>query len=128
VAFREDGLEILTDDPRQKKGLEYIKDRVIERFGTTGVQECLERLVLDMLDMIAVYPVEDETKLCDKYGNVLPDAYLIRRGANARDLAYLVHTDLGEKFIRAINCRTKRIIGAEYALEDGDIIKIIAHR
>ncbi len=128
VSFREGGLDILTDDPRQRKGLEYIKDRVIERFGTTGVQECLERLVLDMLDMIAVYPVEDETKLCDKYGNVLPDAYLIRRGASARDLAYLVHTDLGEKFIRAINCRTKRIIGAEYALEDGDIIKIIAHR
>ncbi|MDY6984962.1 MAG: redox-regulated ATPase YchF [Candidatus Thermoplasmatota archaeon] len=122
------GFEIMTRDPRQRKGLEYIMERVMDRFGTTGVQECLEKLVFDMLDIIAVYPVENETKLCDKYGNVLPDAYLIKRGATARDLAYLVHTDLGEKFIRAINCRTKRVVGADYALEDGDIIKIISHK
>jgi len=123
-----EGFEILTDDPRQRKGLEYVKERVIDRFGSTGVYACFEKLVFDLMDMIAVYPVEDETKLCDKYGNVLPDAYLIKNGATARDLAYLVHTDLGDKFIRAINCRTKRIVGADYKLEDGDIIKIIAHR
>ncbi len=29
-------------------------------------------------------------------------------------------------FIRAIDCRSKRIIGKDYVLQDGDIIKIVA--
>jgi len=119
--------EIVTDDARQRKGLEYIKD-VLRKFGSTGAKECLERLVSDMLGMISVYPVEDENRLSDKDGNVLPDAYLVRRGATAKDLAYTVHTDLGDRFIRAINCRTKRVVGAEYELDEGDIIKIVARR
>ena len=32
----------------------------------------------------------------------------------------------GDNFIRAIDCRSKRIIGKDYVLQDGDIIKIVA--
>ncbi|MDI6856404.1 MAG: redox-regulated ATPase YchF [Candidatus Thermoplasmatota archaeon] len=115
--------EKLTD--RQRKGLEFIK-KVLEKFGTSGVQECIEQAVFKMLDYIVVYPVEDENKLTDKDGNVLPDAYLMKRGSTARELAYKVHTELGDKFIRAINARVKRVVGADYELHDGDVIKIIA--
>jgi len=79
-----------------------------------------------MLDLIVVYPVEDDTHLTDKENRVLPDAYLMPRGSTAKDLAYKVHTDLGDHFIRAIDARTHRVIGSDYELKDGDVIRIVA--
>ena len=109
----------------QKKALETIRQFLKEN-GSTGVQNCIETAVLEKLDLIAVYPVEDETHFTDSQGRVLPDAYLVPRESTALDLAYKVHTDIGDSFIRAIDCRSKRIIGKDYELQDGDIIKIVA--
>ena len=110
----------------QLKALERIKTTIVESKGT-GVQACIEKAVYELLDLMVVYPVEDENKLVDHDGNVLPDAFLIKKGSTAKELAYKVHTDLGEKFIRAIDARTKRVIGADTELKDGDIIKIAAN-
>ncbi len=109
----------------QLGALEKIRE-FMKIYGSTGVQEVLEMAVFSLLNMIAVYPVEDENKWTDKDGNVLPDVFLMPKGSTALDLAYKVHTDLGENFIRAINGRTKRILGHDYELQDGDVIKIIA--
>ena len=109
----------------QKKALETIRQFLKEN-GSTGVQNCIETAVLEKLDLIAVYPVEDETHFTDSQSRVLPDAYLVPRESTAHDLAYKVHTDIGDSFIRAIDCRNKRIIGKDYELQDGDIIKIVA--
>lgn len=110
---------------KQKKALEYIKTHVLHKYGSTGVQQCIKEAV-KMLNLIVVYPVEDDTHLTDKEGRILPDAYLVPLGSTAKDLAYKVHTDLGEHFIRAIDARTHRVIGAEHLLKDGDIIRVIA--
>jgi len=110
---------------KQLKGLEYIKQNVLQKYGSTGVQKCIEEAV-KMLNLIVVYPVEDETHLSDKEGRILPDAYLMPIGSNAKDLAYKVHTDIGDTFIRAIDARTHRIIGSDYKLKDGDVIRIVA--
>ena len=109
----------------QKKALQTIR-QFLKKNGSTGVQDCIETAVLEKLDLIAVYPVEDETHFTDSQGRVLPDAYLVPRESTAHDLAYKVHTDIGDRFIRAIDCRSKRIIGKDYELQDGDIIKIVA--
>lgn len=98
----------------------------LEANGSTGVQDVLEQVVFKVLDMIIVYPVEDEHKWMDKQERVLPDAYLMRRGSNARDLAYKVHSDLGDNFIRAIDGKTHMTIGHDHVLKDGDVIKIVA--
>ncbi len=111
----------------QKGALEKIAG-YLEEHGSTGVQSLLERAVLKDLDQIAVYPVEDETHLTDKQERVLPDVYLVPRGTTARELAFKVHTDLGERFIRAVDCRTKRVVGADHVLEDGDVVKVVAAR
>lgn len=111
----------------QKKALDKIAD-FMRVYGGTGVQKVIEHTVFELLEMIAVYPVEDENKWTDKDGNVLPDVYLFRKGATARDLAYRVHTELGENFIRAVDGRTKKILGHDYVLKDGDVIKIIAKK
>ena len=94
--------------------------------GSTGVQNCIETAVLEKLNLIAVYPVEDETHFTDGQDRILPDAHLLPRESTALDLAYKVHSDIGDSFIRAIDCRSKRIIGKDYELQDGDIIKIVA--
>ena len=109
----------------QINALKLISDFLDEN-GSTGVQECLEKAVLDKLDLIAIYPVEDETHFTDGQQRVLPDAFLIPRGSTALDLAYKVHTDIGDSFIRAIDCNSKRVIGRDHELSDGDIIKIVA--
>jgi len=109
----------------QRAALQKIKD-YLKIYNSTGVQDCLEKAVVEKLDLVAVYPVEDETHFTDGQGRVLPDAFLLSRGSTAIDLAYKVHSDIGDSFIRAIDCRSKRIIGKDHELQDGDIIKIVA--
>ena len=107
----------------QKAGLENIRALLAE-WKRTGVQECMNRVVFDLLDYIAVFPVEDENKWMDKNGVVLPDAYLMKNGSTTRDLAYQVHSDIGDSFLFAIDARTKRRLGEKHELKDGDMIKI----
>lgn len=111
----------------QKKALDKIAENVA-RFHGTGVQKCLETAAYQLLDLIIVYPVEDETKLTDHDGRVLPDAFLVKKGTTAKELAFKVHTDLGENFIRAINVRTHRTVGNDYVLQNDDVITIVSRK
>jgi ribosome-binding ATPase YchF (GTP1/OBG family) len=111
----------------QTKALEKIGESV-KRVHGTGVQACLEKAAFELLDLIIVYPVEDETRLTDHDGRVLPDAFLVPKGTTARGLAYKVHTDLGENFIRAINVRTHRTVGHDYELQDNDVLTIVSRK
>ncbi|MGC8816455.1 MAG: redox-regulated ATPase YchF [Candidatus Hadarchaeum sp.] len=112
---------------QQKMALEKIS-ALLKKFGSTGVQQVVDRAVYELLNLIVVYPVDDEHKLTDKNGNVLPDAFLVRKGTTAREFAYTIHTDLGEAFLYAIDARTKRRLGEDYELKDRDIIKIVSSR
>jgi len=120
-----DVLPTATLTEKQEEALERIRPW-LGAHGGTGIQRCLEEAVYRLLDLIVVYPVEDEHKWTDKEGRVLPDAFLLRRGSTAREMAYKVHTELGDHFIRAINGRTHMVIGQDHVLEAGDVIKIVA--
>jgi ribosome-binding ATPase YchF (GTP1/OBG family) len=109
----------------QKKALNYIKENVLDKYGGTGVQKALNKVIFDLLNMLVVFPVEDEHKMCDGKGNVLPDAILIRRGAHPRDLAYVIHTDIGESFMHAMDAKSCMRVSSDYELKSGDIISII---
>ena len=115
-----------TLNPAQQKGLDYVRDHVLKPLGETGVAKALEAAVFGLLHRIPVFPVEDESHLTDKEGRVLPDCHLVPPGTTARQLAYKVHTDLGEHFIRGIDCRTHRTIGHDHELKAGDVVKIVA--
>ena len=124
----DDHFEILKPEElseAQKKGLEYIQTNILDRYGSTGIQDVLNFGVFDLLDQIVVYPVQDENKYTDQKGNVLPDGILLKRGSNPRQLAYLVHTDIGDNFMHAVDARSKMRIASDYELKDGDIISII---
>lgn len=111
---------------KQTQALQLIRERVLAPHGGTGVLQALETAVFDLLKLIPVFPVEDDHRLSDKKGNILPDAHFVPRGATARDLAFKVHTDLGKHFIRAIDVRQKRTIGADHVLQPRDVIRIVA--
>jgi ribosome-binding ATPase YchF (GTP1/OBG family) len=90
------------------------------------VQELVNRAAFDLLDLIVVYPVEDEGKFSDHFGNALPDAVLLKKGSTALDLAARIHTDLANNFICAINARSRMKIGKEYVLKNCDVIRVIS--
>lgn len=124
----DDSFEILEPEKlsdAQKKALNYIKENVLDKYGSTGVQEALNNVIFNLLNMLVVFPVEDEHKMCDSKGNILPDAILIRKGAHPRDLAYVIHTDIGESFMHAMDARSCRRVSSDYELKSGDIISII---
>jgi hypothetical protein len=109
----------------QKAALEKIREFVL-RNGGTGVQQCLNTVVFDLLHYIVAYPVEDESHYSDKSGTVLPDAFLIKKGSTAKDLAYRVHTQIGDSFLFGVNARTKMRLGEKHELENNDIVKIVS--
>jgi len=110
----------------QTKALEAIREKVLLRFGSTGVQEAINTAFFKLLNMITVYPVEDIEHLADHNGKVLPHAYLVPYGTTARQLAYLIHTELGEGFIYAVEAREKKRIGEEHVLKDSDVVSIVS--
>ena len=109
----------------KNNGLEYIQTNILDVYGSTGVQEALNYGIFDLLDQIVVYPVQDENKYTDQKGNVLPDGFLVPKGSTPKELAYIVHTDIGDKFMHAVDARKKMRVASDYELQDGDIISIV---
>ncbi len=114
----------LTDE--QKRALEFIRG-IMEEWGGTGAQDVVNEAVFGAAARIVVYPVENENKLCDSEGRILPDAILLEKGSTARDLAYKIHSEIGDSFVRAIVIRpdgSKDVVGEDYVLSHGDVVKI----
>ncbi len=109
----------------QLKALTMIAQNM-KKFGSTGVQDVLNKIVFEEIGMIVVYPVEDENKYCNAKGQVLPDAFLMPIGSTPKDLAFRVHTDIGKGFLYAVDARTKMRIKDTTVLKNGDIIKIVS--
>ncbi|MFB6141885.1 MAG: redox-regulated ATPase YchF [Halorientalis sp.] len=109
----------------QRQGLERIRE-VLASHGGTGVQAAMNTAVYDLLDRITVYPVENETRWSDGAGNVLPDAHLLPEGATPVDLAYAVHSDIGDGYLHAVDARSGRDVGEDHELAEGDVVKIVS--
>jgi ribosome-binding ATPase YchF (GTP1/OBG family) len=112
--------------PVQSKALETIREKILVPYGSTGVQKAINTAYFNFLNMITVYPVEDVEHLSNHEGRVLPDAYLIPQGTTARQFAYVIHTDLGESFLYAVDARHKTRIGENSILKDKDVISIVS--
>jgi ribosome-binding ATPase YchF (GTP1/OBG family) len=110
----------------QVNALEAIREKVLQKNGSTGIQNAMNVAYFKLLNMITVYPVEDLEHLSDHNGCVLPDTYLVPQGTTARQFAYIIHTELGESFIYALDARDKRRIGEDAVLKDRDVISIVS--
>ncbi len=108
---------------KQKNALDFIKKNVLDVFQSTGVQQVIDAAVFDLLEYIAVFPAG--ARLADSDGNVLPDCFLIPKKTTALDFAYMLHTDFGNNFIKAIDLKSKIAIGKGHMLKNGDVVEII---
>ncbi|HLC93188.1 MAG TPA: redox-regulated ATPase YchF [archaeon] len=120
-----DDFKVLKElNEKQKQGLDYIRKNVLEKFKGTGVQEVLETAVFKLLGYIAIFP--GGTKgLTDAQGRTMPDCFLLPPHSTALDFAYRLHTDFGDKFIKAINVKTRQLIGKEHELQSRDVVEIV---
>ncbi|MEM1619552.1 MAG: redox-regulated ATPase YchF [Fervidicoccaceae archaeon] len=109
----------------QRRALEYVKRRVLEIYGSTGVQQAIEKLVFEVARYVAVFPVENAEKLTDGEGRILPDVFLVREGSTVREVARLVHTELAEKFVAAIDARRGVKLGEDSEVYNGMVFKVI---
>jgi len=112
--------------PEQKRAFDLVSEKVFKVWGSTGVQQVINSVYFDLLYSIVVYPVEDEKRFSDKTGHVLPDAYVMKVASKAKDLAYKIHTDLGDGFLYAIDAKKGLRLGADYVLKDKDVIRIVS--
>ena len=122
--FKIDHEENLTQN--QVKALETIREKILLKHGSTGVQDAINMAFFKLLNMIAVYPVEDVEHLTDHDGRVLPDVYLVPYGTTAHQFAYIIHTELGESFIYGVDARERKRIGEDAILKDRDVISIVS--
>ena len=110
---------------KQKAGLDFVQKNILDKYGSTGVQEILDKCAFDVLKYLAIYPGGTKS-LKDKNGNVLPDCFLMPPGSTTLDFAYKLHTDFGDNFIKAIDVKTKMLLGKEHQLKNNDVIEIVS--
>jgi len=123
----ENDFEITAEDKlndKQKQALNFVKENILKKYSSTGVQEVLDKSVFELLQYIAVYPVAT-SKLTDKDNNILPDCLLVPKGTTALEFAFKVHTDIGKSFIKAIDLKTKQVIGKDSELKNLDVVEIV---
>jgi len=109
----------------QRETLEELRE-TMQTYDGTGVQGALDYAVYDLLEMVTAFPVQDQSKWTDAKGNVLPDAFLLESGSTPVDLAYAVHSDIGDGYLHAVDAKTSREVGEDYELEEGDVVKIVS--
>ncbi|MDP7180037.1 MAG: redox-regulated ATPase YchF [Candidatus Woesearchaeota archaeon] len=112
---------------KQKGALGFIKENILDKFGSTGAQDVIDTAVFEVLGLMPIFP-GGVSKLADQDGNVLPDCFLLDEGSTALDFAFKIHSDLGESFIRAVDVKTKRTVGKDHVLKSGDVVEIIADK
>lgn len=121
----ESDFKVIKDlNDKQKQALDKIKKGVLDVYGGTGVQEILNKVIFELLGYLAIFPAS-ANRLMDSKGRILPDCFLLPPHSTALDFAFFLHTDFGNNFIKAIDAKTKRALGKDYALKNRDALEIV---
>ncbi len=121
----ENNFEVTSKDlnEKQKKALSFIKENVLDKLNSTGIQDCLDSAVFKILKYIAIFP-GGVNKLQDSEGRILPDCFLLPPESTALDFAFKLHTDIGKNFVKAIDVKKRIPVGKDYKLKNRDVIEI----
>jgi ribosome-binding ATPase YchF (GTP1/OBG family) len=111
---------------KQKWALNFIRKDILGEYMRTGVQFAINVAVFKLLRMNAIYPVADASRLADKYGNILPDIYLMKSGSTVEDLARDIHSELAKGLLYAIDIRDGLRLPTNYQLKDRDVLSVIS--
>ncbi len=112
--------------PNELESLNKIGEKILAKFNGTGIQNVLNYASINIANQICVYPVSDINSFSDNKENILPDAFLVKKGMRLKDFVRdKIHSDLAEKFMFGIDAKTKKRLGANYELQDKDVVKIV---
>ena len=126
----EKDFKILHEDKlndKQKQALNFIKTNMLDKYGSTGVQDVLNKAVFNLLNYIGVYPVASN-KLIDADNNVLPVCFLVPKHTTALEFAFKVHTTIGENFVRAVDMKTNLALKKDQELKHRDVVEILHNK
>ena len=114
---------------KELEALHNIKEKILNYYGSTGVQDALNFAVFNLAKQICVYPVADLNTYSDNNNNVLPDAILIDEGTKLKEFVKeKIHSDLAKKFMFGIDARTKKRLSEDYELKNNDVIKVVVSK
>src|SRR3989344_3933678 len=108
---------------KQKNALKFFENNILKKYNGTGVQNVLDKAVFELLKYIAIFP-GGLSKLEDSQGRTLPDCFLLPQDTTALDFAFKIHTDIGNKFVKAIDEKSRAVVGKEHRLNNRDVIEI----
>jgi len=112
--------------PNELESLNKIGEKILAKFNGTGIQNVLNYASINIANQICVYPVSDINSFSDNKENILPDAFLVKKGMRLKDFVRdKIHSDLAEKFMFGIDAKTKKRLGENYELQDKDVVKIV---
>jgi len=110
------------DDKLQAR-LDKIKDLILLRYGTSGVQDAIKKAV-QFRKLIPVYPVKNIHNFTDgTTKNVFRDCYLVYPGTTVREFGKVLSADIDKYFLYAEGADGKRMGEDEPLAEDNNIIK-----
>lgn len=111
---------------QELESLNKIKQKILIPFKGTGIQNILDYASYNIANQICVYPVSDINTFSDNKGNILPDAFLVKKGTRLRDFVRdKIHSEIAENFMFGIDAKTKKRLGENYELQDKNVIKIV---
>jgi len=107
----------------QAAGLEQIRE-FVTAFNGTGVQDAIETALFDELGTKAVFPGGADA-MGDDQGRVMRDCWILPERATTKDLAYHLHSDIGDGLLHAMDCRSGRQIGTGHELDHRDVVELV---
>jgi ribosome-binding ATPase len=114
---------------KEEETLNNIQEKILDQYGSTGVQQIINYAVFKIIDQICIYPVSDVNNYTDNDGNILPDCFLIKKGTTLIEFVRdKIHTELADKFMFGIDAISKKRLGENYILQNNDVIKIVTSK
>lgn len=125
IRFKDGKLERIKELSGEQENAIKIIDNIIKKYGSTGVREALNHLVFELKGYKVVFPVEDEKRLTDGFGRVLPDAYLVEKDTNPKGVAAKIHSDVAKNYKGAVDCKTGLKVKNDSPVKNGQVLKIL---
>uniref|UniRef100_A0A0G4I0Y3 OBG-type G domain-containing protein n=1 Tax=Chromera velia CCMP2878 TaxID=1169474 RepID=A0A0G4I0Y3_9ALVE len=125
----EEASSLQEPDEKLDGRLDKIRDMVLFRYGSTGVQSAVNRAV-DTLGLLAVYPVRNIAHFGgDRNGEgAFPECVLVRPGTTVRGLAKILHEDIEKHFLYAEGADGRRLGEDEVLTEATNVIRFVTDR
>ena len=107
----ENGGSLKEMDEKLTQRVENLKDMVLYRFGSTGVNQVLTR-ASELLGLVPVFPVRNITSFGAGDGAVFRDCVLVKRGSSVRDVYRKIMGDAPLAYVETVG-------GVRVSEEDG---------